>query len=407
MSQDAHPADKAATRHAATGSRCISVVTPYLPAVSETFILGHIEGLPAKVVLVYGWPPSVHGRPVLSTARRGAHKLWRMVSGEDLDRVTTTAYVKAFRRYRVAAVLAEYGTTGVLVVDACRQLGIPLIVHFHGFDASVHAILKENAERYRIMFREAAAVIVVSRLMQRKLISLGAPAEKVHYNPCGVDCREFADADPAAAPPVFIGAGRFIEKKAPDLTLQAFAEVRRAVPEARLRMVGDGPLLDRCRELAIELGIADSVTYLGVQPHSVVREEMRRARCFVQHSVVAESGDSEGTPVSVLEAGASGLPVVSTRHAGIADAVAEDETGFLVDEHDVAGMASHMLRLATDPALAGKLGRAARRRIQESFSRDKSLGRLWTIIESSIPDGLRQRGSGEPPPSDPDARCRS
>src|SRR6266508_1857824 len=345
MSQDAHPADKAATRHAATGSRCISVVTPYLPAVSETFILGHIEGLPAKVVLVYGWPPSVHGRPVLSTARRGAHKLWRMVSGEDLDRVTTTAYVKAFRRYRVAAVLAEYGTTGVLVVDACRQLGIPLIVHFHGFDASVHAILKENAERYRIMFREAAAVIVVSRLMQRKLISLGAPAEKVHYNPCGVDCREFADADPAAAPPVFIGAGRFIEKKAPDLTLQAFAEVRRAVPEARLRMVGDGPLLDRCRELAIELGIADRV--------------------------------------------------------------AEDETGFLVDEHDVAGMASHMLRLATDPALAGKLGRAARRRIQESFSRDKSLGRLWTIIESSIPDGLRQQGSGEPPPSDLDARCRS
>src|SRR6266508_4239503 len=358
MSQDAHPADKAATRHAATGSRCISVVTPYLPAVSETFILGHIEGLPAKVVLVYGWPPSVHGRPVLSTARRGAHKLWRMVSGEDLDRVTTTAYVKAFRRYRVAAVLAEYGTTGVLVVDACRQLGIPLIVHFHGFDASVHAILKENAERYRIMFREAAAVIVVSRLMQRKLISLGAPAEKVHYNPCGVDCREFADADPAAAPPVFIGAGRFIEKKAPDLTLQAFAEVR-------------------------------------------------RARCFVQHSVEAPSGDSEGTPVSVLEAGASGLPVVSTRHAGIADAVAEDETGFLVDEHDVAGMASHMLRLATDPALAGKLGRAARRRIQESFSRDKSLGRLWTIIESSIPDGLRQQGSGEPPPSDLDARCRS
>jgi colanic acid/amylovoran biosynthesis glycosyltransferase len=397
MSTDAHRTDEVATRHVETHSRCIGVVTPYLPAVSETFIQAHIEGLPAKVVLVYGWPPSVDGQPVLSTPSRASHKLWRMVSGEDLDRVTTAAYVKAFRHHRVTAVLAEYGTTGVLAVAACRQLGIPLVVHFHGYDASVHAVLQENADRYRNMFREAAAVIAVSQPMKHKLISIGASAEKVHYNPCGIDCREFAGADPAAAPPVFVGAGRFIEKKAPELTLQAFSEVRRAVPEARLRMVGDGPLLDRCRELAIELGIPDSVSFLGAQPHSVVQEEMRRARCFVQHSVVAASGDSEGMPVSILEAGASGLPVVSTRHAGIPDAVAEGETGFLVDEHDVAGMASHMLRVARDPALAGQLGRAAQRRIQASFSRDRSLSRLWTIIESSITDGLRQRGSGEHP----------
>jgi glycosyltransferase involved in cell wall biosynthesis len=378
-----------------THSRRICVVTPYLPAVSETFIQGHVEGLPAKVVLVYGWPPSVDGRPVLSTSSRAFHKLWRMVSGDGLDRAYTVAYLKAFQHYRVAAVLAEYGTTGVLAVAACRQLGIPLVVHFHGYDASVHAVLKENADQYRNMFHEAAAVIAVSRPMQRKLISIGAPAEKVHYNPYGIDCREFAGADPAAAPPVFVGAGRFIEKKAPELTLQAFAEVRRAVPEARLRMVGDGPLLQRCRELAIELGIADGVAFLGAQPHSVVREEMRRARCFVQHSVEAASGDSEGMPVSILEAGASGLPVVSTRHAGIPDSVAEGETGFLVDEHDVAGMTSHMLRLARDPALAGKLGQAARRRIQASFSKEQSYAHLWTIIEASITNSVRQRGSRE------------
>jgi colanic acid/amylovoran biosynthesis glycosyltransferase len=251
MSTNAHRADEVATRRVEARSRCISVVTPYLPAVSETFIRAHIEGLPAKVVLVYGWPPCVDGQPVLSTSNRAFHKVWRKVSGGDLDRVTTAAYVKVFRRHRVAAVLAEYGTTGVLAVAACRQLDIPLVVHFHGFDASVHAVLQDNADRYRDMFREAAAVIAVSRPMQRKLISIGAPAEKVHYNPYGIDCREFAGADPAAAPPIFVGAGRFIEKKSPELTLQAFAEVRRAVPEARLRMVGDGPLLDRCRELAI------------------------------------------------------------------------------------------------------------------------------------------------------------
>src|SRR5438132_3366189 len=120
---------------------------------------------------------------------------------------------------------------------------------------------------------------------------------------------------------------------------------------------------------------------------------MRRARCFVQHSIVAPSGDSEGTPVSILEAGATGLPVVSTRHAGIPDVVIEGETGFLVDEGDVHGMAEYMLRMIKEPELAGRMGAVAQKHIQENFSRARSLNRLWSIIESCIeakaesPDG--------------------
>ena len=83
MSDDPRPAKKTIAGSAGKPLRCISVVTPYLPAVSETFIRGHIEGLPAKVLLVYGWPPSADGRPVLSFPRRGAHKLWRILSGEE------------------------------------------------------------------------------------------------------------------------------------------------------------------------------------------------------------------------------------------------------------------------------------------------------------------------------------
>jgi len=111
---------------------------------------------------------------------------------------------------------------------------------------------------------------------------------------------------------------------------------------------------------------------------------MQKARCFVQHSVVASSGDSEGTPVGILEAGASGLPVVSTRHGGIPDVVIEGETGFLVAENDVDGMAQRMVQMATSPDLAGMLGHRARKHIQDSFSSERSLGRLWSIIESAI-----------------------
>jgi colanic acid/amylovoran biosynthesis glycosyltransferase len=268
------------------------------------------------------------------------------------------------------------------MLAACRQANVPLIVHFHGYDASMHEVLAANARTYPMLFQQAAAVVAVSEPMRRKLIALGAPPEKVHRNPCGVDCREFVGGHPAEAPARFIAVGRFTPKKAPDLTLRAFATVRHLCPEAMLTMIGDGPLLATCRVLARDLGIEDGVTFLGAQPPAVVREEMRRARCFVQHSVEAPSGDSEGTPVSIIEAGATGLPVVSTRHAGIPDVVVEDQTGFLVAEHDVERMANHMLRVARDPELAGRLGRAARLRVKAHFSIEGSIAELWKIIQS-------------------------
>jgi glycosyltransferase involved in cell wall biosynthesis len=363
---------------------CVCLVTPYLPSVSETFIRAHAEGLPAKVLLVHGWRPMIGAEPVLSWPRRASYKTWRLMAGGGLERETTAAYMKAFRGARAQAVLAEYGPTGVLVMEACRRAGIPLVVHFHGYDASERAVLEEHAASYRVMFSEAAALVAVSRAMQRKLVSLGASVEKVHYNPCGIDCEEFEAGDAGEQPPIFLAVGRFVEKKAPQLTLKAFAAVQRECAEARLRMIGDGPLLDECRRLAHELGIEQAVTFLGAQPHDVVRAEMRRARCFVQHSVEAPNGDSEGTPVGILEAGASALPVVATRHAGIPDVVVEGHTGFLVDERDTKAMASHMSHLAREPQLAKRLGQAARLHIAGNFSREQSLSRLWTIISSTI-----------------------
>lgn len=362
----------------------LCVATPYEPVLSETFIRGHIERLPARVTLLYGWPLAHEGRPVLSVPRRAGHKLMRTLRRDGVERELTDAYATAFRRARADAVLAEYGPVGVLVKDACRRLGVPLVVHFHGYDASVREVLEEHRDSYPEMFRAASAVVAVSRAMQKRLIALGAPPEKVRYNPYGIDCGEFGGAEPESAPPVFVAVGRFVEKKAPHLTLRAFAEVRRAHPSARLRMVGEGPLLESCRTLAAELGLGSAVEFLGAQTHGRVCEEMRAARCFVQHSVEAPNGDCEGTPLGILEAGASGLPVVSTRHAGILDAVVEGETGLLVEEGDVGGMADGMARLAADAALAGRMGRAARNHIAENFSVEKSDRNLWAIIESCM-----------------------
>jgi glycosyltransferase involved in cell wall biosynthesis len=285
---------------------------------------------------------------------------------------------------RVEAVIAEYGPNGVAVMDVCKEAGVPLIVHFHGYDAYVRPVLEKEGKRYPELFQNAAAVIAVSRDMENQLLRLGVPREKLQYNPYGVDISLFQKVDPAHASPLFVAVGRFVDKKAPYLTLLAFKKVVESVPEARLVLIGDGPLWEACKQLARVMGIADSVQFLGSIPHEEVAAKMGQARAFVQHSMRTSYGDSEGTPVAVLEAGATGLPVVATRHAGIEDVVIDGETGLLVDEGDVNGMGECMIRLANDPALAARLGKAARERVCAEFSMEKSISNLWSIVEASI-----------------------
>ena len=377
------------------GKYTVCIISPNKNAYSETFIRAHIEWLPAKVRVLYGgWYPkwTDEDKPLLSSnlTHRAVRYALRRLLRLPPNYFQTKALVRFLKANKVDAVLAEYGPTGVAVMDACQKAKIPLIVHFHGFDASDQKTLKEYGEGYKRMFTIAAAIIAVSRDMEQKLLSLGAPREKLFYNPYGVDTSFFSGAKPALAPPVFVAVGRFVEKKAPHLTLLAFKKVVDTYPDARLIMIGDGDLLEACKQLARALKITNAVEFLGVRPPTEVAYTMRQARAFVQHSVTTSYGDSEGTPVAILEAGSAGLPVVSTRHAGIKDVVIHGETGFLVEEGDIDGMAEYMLWLARDPTLAARLGEKARERICSEFSMEKSVGNLWHIIETVIEENRKR-----------------
>lgn len=372
--------------------RVICIISPRKCAYSETFIQAHLRQLPAEVKLLHGTLmrggdfPAMTGddRPLLSLAGRGLTLIWREAFGIRVTRFQDAALRRYLRREKVEAVLAEFGYTGASVSEACRAAGVPLIVHFHGNDAFQRKWLAQYQGAYQRMFATAAAVIAVSRDLEQQLLTLGAPRGKVFYNPCGADTSLFVGADPATAPSVFLMVGRFVDSKAPHLTLLAFREVVRACPEARLIMVGDGVLVEACRQLTRALDMEKAVDFLGVQSHVEVAALMREVRAFVLHSVTTSEDDVEGTPVAVLEAGAAGLPVVSTRHAGIKDVVIHGETGFLVDERDVQGMAGYMVELARDPGLAVRLGQRAREHVCANFSMEKSLATLWRIIEGVL-----------------------
>ena len=108
------------------------------------------------------------------------------------------------------------------------------------------------------------------------------------------------------------------------------------------------------------------------------------ARAYVQHSITALDGDMEGTPVTILEASAAGIPVISTRHAGIPDVIVDGETGLLVEEHDVEGMSKQMLMVLEDKGFANKLGANGKLFISKNFSREKNLSMLAQTIQNSI-----------------------
>jgi glycosyltransferase involved in cell wall biosynthesis len=281
-------------------------------------------------------------------------------------------------------VLAEYGPVGASVREACRCEKVPLVVHFHGYDASKQEVLDSLRDEYLKMFQEAAGIIAVSRSMARKLVELGAPKSKVCYLPYGVDCERFSGAVPAMNPPRFVAVGRFVEKKAPHMTLMAFATALATFPEAKLTMIGDGPLMGVCKDLAGSLKLHKSVQFLGAQSHDVVRQQMRSARAFVQHSVVSSDGDCEGTPVAIVEASSMGLPVVATRHAGIPDVVIEGRTGLLADERDTETMAQHLVRLAADVSFSEELGRNGSQFVRSALRSEACISHLVSILRAAM-----------------------
>src|SRR5690606_28888079 len=179
--------------------------------------------------------------------------------------------------------------------------------------------------------------------------------------------------------------------------LLAFKEAVDRMPDARLVMVGDGPLLEACRQLARALGVERVVSFPGALPHDEVADIMRQARGFVQHSLRPADGDSEGTPLAVLEAAATGLPVIATRHGGIPDVVRDGETGILVDEGDVRAMAEAVAALALHPGRARALGEAARSRIRAEFSIERSIDSLARVLF----DAADLRGMGPASPHAP------
>ncbi|MCB9170789.1 MAG: glycosyltransferase [Flavobacteriales bacterium] len=362
----------------------VAIISPNRSAWSETFVRAHIERLPGvKLVLMDDHLPrrDADGAPLLSDTLRA--RLVRRVRGIGPESALRRAVTERLRRARIEVVFAEYGPTGDAMLPICRELDIPLVVQFHGVDAYHEKLLREH-DGYTALLKGAAAILVVSREMQSHVIALGADPSKVVHNVCGIDLDRFRPGRPEQADKTFLFVGRFVDKKAPQLVVLAFARALESDQWLRLRMLGDGPLLESVRQMIGALGIEGSVELLGVGSPDEVAAEMARSRALVQHSVTTASGDREGTPVAVMEAMAAGLPVIATRHAGIADVVVHETSGLLCEERSIDVMAGHMVRLAAKPDHAARMGAEGRRIAERDLRLDDRIDTIHRTLLRAV-----------------------
>ena len=266
--------------------------------------------------------------------------------------------------------MTEFGDFGYELSPAARMAGCRYFVHFHGYDATKSLRLPEIVAQYQELFETADGFFAPSQFIVNNLLEIGCPPEKISVSPCGIEVSNFPLS--VRRPQRCLSVGRFVEKKSPLSTISAFAAASKGFPDARLDMVGYGPLLNDCEALIESLNVEDKVILHGRTSHDKVRELMAEASIFLQHSVTASDGNMEGLPVAILEAMSSGLAVVSTRHSGIPEAVIEGETGSLVDEGDVKSMAQEIEALLADHDKVEQFGDAARTRAQEHFTAQRS-----------------------------------
>lgn len=272
--------------------------------------------------------------------------------------------LEQMKMHRPAVILAQYGTLALQLLPLAKMFEVPLVAHFHGHDLSSQ--LRKAIYRFQLKKRAAqfAKCVVVAEYMREELLKYGVDPGNIHKIPCGAPVVNIVPSQLVAEQPCrFLCVGRLVDKKRPDLTLRAFARAQADIPAIRLTVIGNGPMQEDCQRLAKELGIADQVDFLGVQPSDRVATELQQAGCFVQHSVTAQSGDKEGWPVSIAEAAGVGLPIISTRHASIPEQVEHGVTGLLCAEGDWRMMGEHMKQLATAPQLREKMGKASREKI--------------------------------------------
>jgi glycosyltransferase involved in cell wall biosynthesis len=272
---------------------------------------------------------------------------------------------------RPSIVHAQFGRGGALALPIAQALGIPLVVTFHGGDATKEKHFSTSLfptifqRRLKALQREAALFVCVSQFIADRLAARGFPTDKLRVIRLGVEIEPAFTAPEQAHPSQVVFAGRFVEKKGISHLIEAARILGAQGSPVRLVLIGDGPLIGELKQQARDL---PCVTFTGWLPNHEVRGYVLGATALCVPSVASQDGDTDGLPTVILEAMADGVPVIGSRLSGIAEAVEDGMTGLLVPPASPSALAEAIGALIDAPDRHSAMGTAARRTAQERFN---------------------------------------
>jgi glycosyltransferase involved in cell wall biosynthesis len=286
---------------------------------------------------------------------------------------------------------AHFASTPSLVALFTHRLsGIP-----YTFTAHAKDIYVTDPDVFRTKLEEARAVVTCTEYNRGYLTKqFGRLADhKVRCIYHGLDISQFKftlSRKDGAGEPVILSVARLVEKKGLEDFIMAADILRRRGHAFKVEIIGTGPLRDTLKAQAQRLGLTDRVRLAGAQAHDTVCLAYQRASVFVLPCVVASNGDRDGIPNVLLEAMASGVPVVSTPVSGIPELIESGVNGLLVSPRDARSLADAIERLLASRELSEGLARAARTKLESSFSLEASAEQLLTVFRGTEPEKQSQ-----------------
>lgn len=379
-------------------NRTVLVYRSDLLGLSETFVLKQVAALKrwkakfhCERVLPNGLSLEGMGRPVELPGNGSLQNfIYRM------SRLLGIPYypgvVKA-RKSGASLVHVHFATDAVDAWPQLRMLHVPMLVTLHGYDITTTARWwKSGKAAFRRRFYPHRLIrmandpnvhfLAVSEFIKRRAIGFGIPGEKIIVAYTGIDTDFFRPTSMKVSqrPRRVLYVGRLVEKKGVSILVDAFSGLLATCPDAELVVAGDGPLRASLQQKAAHLGT--SVRFTGSLTPVQVREEMHQARVFVLPSITAANGDSEGFGMVLLEAQASGLPVVTSALEGAHEGIVEDVTGYAFPPGDAARLQAILKDIIDDSAQLDAMSAAAIRFVNSRYSIQQCTGMLEDIYDA-------------------------
>ena len=337
-------------------------------------------------------------KPELKIFSKISHLKDKLINQSELGSINVNPKLIYFKRKQYEVFLknknfnlihAHFGPSGIEILPLAKKLKLPLLVSFHGYDAS--SLLKSNIyiENLKKLLQENIYIITPSEYMikffhkynlnfkNEFVVHYGIPLDFYTFQKRQPIFKKFKNNEEI----IFLQVANFVEKKGQKYTIQAFKNFIKKYSNSKLILAGEGPLKREMVSLVKDYGICEKVIFPGLVLQDGVRELMNVADVFVHHSITSNLGDMEGIPNVIMEAMATGLPVISTEHSAIPELVENGVNGFLVSEKDIDSYENAMYDILT---LDKDFGLNGRRKVEREFNSEIENKKLISIYNKIL-----------------------